>query len=279
MAYSKLIQSGEFVEEWEYEREPDVISRGVTRKPRVKKIYRQERRFDSILAARRSFQRLVRANIREGEPLGLLTLTTEQNTTVSDGYKQYTRFASELRRRFHMVKIIAVPEFQRRGAVHFHALVWGLPDELLCSLSRTFYLDRLGKKKRTHACPESKPCERRTRILARIWRVGFLDLVATDSSPRLVAYLAKYMSKALHDKRLMGKRAYTATRNVVRPMSLNTAYQIYCAKVEWGFLEPGGIPPLVQYKEYVTMFLGRCVYKSYVLNHGTQKHCDDAAEG
>lgn len=262
MAYIKLIQSGSLIEEWIFERPPSP-KRLERAKPRVRRVFPRERRADSIVRCRNSFRRLVRANLsRKGAP-ALLTLNTRAIFDVSEGYKAFTYFGQLLRRQFgNDLSWIAVPEFQKRGAVHFHVLIWGLPMNLACSFSKSMYTDKKGKKHRKHACPIPKLCERRTRRIASVWSHGFADIMETDGSPRLSSYLAKYMSKAMHDKRLIGKRAYSATRNVMRPVSFNTALQVSSVKEHFGIDEKY---PIAQFKEYATMWLGRCAYRQFIV--------------
>src|SRR5690606_27837965 len=87
---------------------------------------------------------------------------------------------------------IAVSEFQKRGAIHFHALFWGLPAEVFSQ-------------------------ERQTRTIALIWKQGFVYMKETDGNDKLSSYLAKYMVKTFTDPRLKNKKAYLASRNIKRP--------------------------------------------------------------
>jgi len=262
VAYTKVIQSGSLVEEWVYEREPSLKRLRKTR-DRIKRVFRQERRADNVTKCRNAFRRLVRANLSEGKPPALLTLNMKEITGIHEAYLNFTRFGVGMRKTFGAdLKWIAVPEFQKRGAVHFHILIWGLPECLPCLFSEKFYTDKTGKKHRVHVCPEPRQCERKSRRIAALWPVGFADIMQTNGSAKLSSYLAKYMSKAMHDKRLLGKRAYSATRNVVRPMSFNTPFQISSAKELWGI---GPKTPIALSKEYATLFLGRCNYRSYLI--------------
>lgn len=237
MAYTKVIQSGNLVEEWVYEREPSPKSH-IQLKPRRKRIL-QERRPDHIIKCRKDFTRLVRANLNPQWPPALMTLTMRDIVDISDAYKLYTAFGRKLKKHYgDEIAWIAVPEFQKRGAVHFHVLLFNFHDSHIKS-------------------------ERRTRRMAGYWGHGFVDLVKTDGSEKLSGYLAKYMSKAMSDHRLVGKRAYSASRNVLRPVSLNTPFQIKFAKQIWGLAVDNS--PL-QEREYSTMFLGKCVYKSYLID-------------
>jgi hypothetical protein len=159
--------------------------------------------------------------------------------SVAEAYKAFTAFGVKLRRQLERdISYIAVPEFQKRGAVHFHVLVFGLGNEAITA-------------------------ERRTRFFANLWGHGFLDLLGTDGSPKLASYLAKYMSKAMHDRRLVGKRAYSASRNVLRPVLANTALQLSVCFADWGLNTVDN--PIAMQKEYDTLFLGRCVYKQFIV--------------
>jgi len=263
MPYTKIIQSGDLVEEWVYERVPAVETRD-TKKPRRKSLFPTERRADSILRCKDAFKRLVRANLsRQGGYPALMTVNMREIVDISVGYAFYTQFSKNLRRRFgDHVSLLSVPEFQQRGALHFHTLIWGLPPSLPCRFSKSFYWDKVGKKHRRHVCPKKRNCERKLRTLSRFWPHGFLDIVETDGSPRLSTYLSKYMSKAMHDERLVGKRAYTSSGELLRPVSLNRPAHIELAKDQWGMV---GDNLLHARREYDTLFLGRCVKSDYLL--------------
>jgi len=252
MAYIKVIQSGEFVEVFKYDRSPPLKRRPPDR-PRRKRLRNVSRRADSIVACRKQFVRLVRANLRQDNPPALLTLTMREIVDMGDAYKAFTAFGAKLRREYGGdVSYIAVPEFQKRGAVHFHMLLFGLPYEAYKS-------------------------ERSNRRIATLWGHGFVDIIKTNGNPRLSNYLGKYMSKAMHDSRLIGKRAYSASRNVVRPVSLRTGFQIRTAFEEWGLTVDNEV---VSQREYGTLFLGRCVYQTYVIQKHVGTKCQaDPSEG
>lgn len=262
MAYTKVVQSGTLVEIWRYEREPSP-KRLINPRPR-RKFAPRRRRPDHIKRCKGQFRRLVRANLGPHVAPDLLTLTIAENIEdIATAYNMFTAFAHVLKKKFGTsIKWIAVPEFQKRGAVHFHVLIWGLSPDLACQLGTGYYIDKNGKRIKRHACTPSRQCERRSRYLAGVWKAGYVDLVRTDGSVKLSSYLAKYMSKAMHDDRLIGKRAYSASRNILRPVSLVSDFQIKHALSLWGVTVDN--PPL-QKKEYGTEFLGRCDYKSYLI--------------
>lgn len=239
MPYTKLVRAGDLVEEYTYQYEPDYKA---LKKPRerIKRYYTHKRTEANIKASRKSFHRLVRSNLGFGRVPILITLTYAENVEDIDiSNKELNLFGKRLRRAFgNDISWISVPEFQKRGAVHYHMLLFGVSFD---------YVKQ----------------ERSTRYIASLWGKGFVDVISTDGSPKLATYLAKYMSKALQDIRLIGKRGYSASHNVMRPVSLNTPFQIAFARDNW---EIGGVDnPPTKERKYDTKWLGRCDYKQYLI--------------
>lgn len=266
MGYIKTIKTGNFIEVFSYEREPVSVFRVGGRKSGTapKSPYERERpkrrRSDSANRAKQSFWRIVRGGLSKGTP-SLLTLTMLDIVGIRDAYKCYTSFGQKIRRTFgNGISWVGVPEFQKRGAVHFHILIWGLPDELSCRLGAS-YSDKSGKRKRKHICATNVLCERNTRRLAALWPWGWLDLVATDGNPRLAGYLSKYMTKALFDERLAGQKSYTRSRGMPSPQSFSKPVEVDVVFSE--FLTP--LPVVDFERSYGTMWLGRCDYKRYII--------------
>lgn len=198
------------------------------------------RRSDNAWRASMAFRRLVSANLGRGSaPPLLATLTYRSNfTELSAAYKHFTTFAQSLRRKFgNEFKYLCVPEFQKRGAVHFHAFFWGLPEEV-------FLL------------------ERKNRTLAQIWSHGFVDLKRTDGAGALAGYLAKYLTKAYEDPRLKNQKAYVASRNIIRPEVFAGNFSADRILFELGVNSDPEIS-----REYNTKWFGRATYRKYKINH------------
>jgi len=232
--YVKIVQSGDLIEKYIYEFEPARKTHQSRYRRRSAK--RHTRRGDSLARLKRHFYRTVRANVFFGCP-ALLTLTMREVVGIDEANRAFTRFAHKLRRRSgNELSYLAVPEFQTRGAVHYHCLIWGLADEEIHT-------------------------ERKSRYLADLWSHGFVDIIETDGSPALAGYLSKYMSKSLHDPRLVGKKAFMSSRNVVRPVSLSTAFQVDIFEKEFPLDTVDNFA--LQVREYPTQWMGKCVYKQY----------------
>jgi hypothetical protein len=101
-------------------------------------------------------------------------------------FKQFTK---RLRRRFPLLKYIAVIEFQDkndRGAIHYH---------MICNL------------------PYIKKSE-----LADIWGLGFVKINSIDKVDNIGAYVIKYMTEDTDDKRLCGEHGYLLSKGLERPL-------------------------------------------------------------
>jgi len=242
--YEKIIKSGDVVEIWQYEKEPPEY------RPRKKSRYKNPRRYRrNVSRARATFFRLVQANLGAGKIPAFLTLTMREIVSIRDGWKAFQAFGARVRRNYSgRLAYIAVPEFQKRGAVHFHCLVWGLTDEEIIR-------------------------ERTTRRIAELWGHGFIDLRSSDGSPKLAGYLAKYMFKAMWDERLSGAKSYSASRSLMRSVSLKSKTAVALVEAEIngdrintdGTISLGVDNPLLPEKEreYSTEWMGKCNYKVY----------------
>lgn len=209
MSYYKAIIYGDYLELYNYAKNPRVAGRKkrtVQSRADMSVVVDSERdgeeaqekykkRQGNIRHAVSSFRRLVLCNNAESKPPLLITFTYADNQRdLKIAYKDFHACIRAMRNSFGGVfRYIAVPEFQKRGAVHFHALFWGLPESL---------------------CAE----ERSTRVVASLWKRGFVDVFLTDGSDKLSGYLAKYMSKSYADFRLRNFKAYRCSRNVKKPV-------------------------------------------------------------
>ena len=96
-----------------------------------------------------------------------------------------------------VMKYVAVIEFQKRGAVHYH---------VLCNLP---YVD--------------------ADSLAKIWGHGFIKInkikgdkkrFGSSECDNVGVYVCKYMTKDNDDKRLVGRKSYLMSRNLDKPQEI-----------------------------------------------------------
>lgn len=251
MGYVKLIAYGDTVEIFRYER-PAPISSGrrcIKSRPVVSdlsidgKVVTPEakpsviRRKANIRRAVLAFRRLVGANLSRTPNPVFATFTYKENMgDLRRGRADFRAFARRAQRQFGELRFIYVVEFQQRGAIHFHALLWGLP------------VGAVGT-------------ERDTRMVAALWGFGFVDLTATDGSQKLASYMAKYMKKAFSDPRLSRSRAYSMSKGLLRPLIERDAL---LAPYFLGVSAPDlSTAEVLTTSEYDTQWLGRCNYQRF----------------
>jgi len=245
--YTKIVKSGTLVEIFSYAKAPEPYQR--RRKSRTRNPRRYRR---NVSRSRATFFRLVRSNLGAGARPAFVTLTMREVVSVKAGWRAYTLFSQRLKNSFKgRAALVGVLEFQERGAIHFHCLVWGLTDEEIAQ-------------------------ERSTRRIAKLWGHGFVDVRQSDGSPKLAGYLAKYMFKAMYDERLSGQKSYSASRSLVRsvPLTGKEAVALVVFEIEGGRINTDGTlsigvdNPLVPEieREYDTQWLGKCNYKAYNLD-------------
>lgn len=249
MPYTKIIISGNNFEKYEYTKEPRRM--GVRRRKRKIDLNSENvgadrsdtlsegqlgKRQDNARRTSLVFRRIVASNLAGSPPPLLITLTYSENITdINIGYKDYQSFIKALRNKYGKIfRYIAVPEFQKRGAVHFHALFWGLPSEVFSQ-------------------------ERQTRTIALIWKHGYVFMKETDGNDKLSSYLAKYMVKAFTDPRLKNKKAYAASKNIKRPKIIaGEDFSFWPVEEEY----VGNRKPITD-RKYGTLRLGQCRYRHW----------------
>ena len=172
--------------------------------PREKKYKRyfvnnSDIRLDNILRTKSRFKRLVRSNPNLTK---FITLTFAENQTdLTYANKYFNKFIKRLTALYPSFQYIAVPEFQKRGAVHYH---------LLCNIS-TFV--------------ENK-------TLADVWGAGFVNIqnLRKIGIKRIDLYMIKYLTKGI-DNRLFGRRRFLCSRGIKKPIILTAVKQFVILKM------------------------------------------------
>jgi len=277
--HAKLIQSGNLIEifRFQYDPKPNRTSqkeRAIERhynisikKPRVYRKHSAHRRRDNVHRLKASFLRLVTANISRPEPLQLATFTFVSMVDFQQGYKEWRSFIQRLRKIYGQeFAYIAVAEYQERGSLHFHALMWGLPYDLGDNYKRIPVRSKITTSRSVSQRYVYKLFkrgkERAYHPLQKLWGFGFVDIRQTDGSPALAAYLAKYLVKSQFDNRTFGEKAYVTSRNIHRPRVITGPSNVDVAS------EVLDLSPLTcQYQDsFDTIYLGKCHYQKHLVN-------------
>lgn len=143
-----------------------------------------------------AIRQLICANFDSKSKFITLTFNDKQKhdiQNVQECNKYFKLFLLRLRYKYPEVQYVAVIEFQDkngRGSVHYH-MVSNLP-----------YV----KKKE----------------LQEIWEGGFVKINAIDKVDNVGAYVIKYMTEDMSDKRLCGEHAYLYSRGLEKPLEVTT---------------------------------------------------------
>lgn len=188
----RLVISGETYELYEYER-PYFYNRPPDKSSEASAIanpLKKGRRSDNLSSARARIRRLISANQNAyGERLKFVTFTFARNVKDLDtAHKYWAEFARRMRSRHGSLKYLAVVEFQKRGAIHYHVLYFNLPFIYGAKAS-----------------------------LAKTWGQGFVKLITVDHVRHLGAYVSKYLQKDIMDKRLIGEKAFFCSKGLIQP--------------------------------------------------------------
>lgn len=149
-------------------------------------------------------QRIAKTNRDSWETF--ITLTFKENLTdIVQANKIFNAWVSNIRKLKKDFKYISVPEFQKRGAVHYHVLSnLGREDTNIIYLQK----ERVGKAK-----------DLTTIYDVKYWTKGFarVDFIKSDYK-KIYGYICKYMTKDI-DNKLFGKHRYFNSQNLVKPQT------------------------------------------------------------
>lgn len=184
----KIIKSGDVVEVYEYSKpimvgsDAKILHNGKNKKG--------EKTSTNINRSCRNLRRLINSNVT-GHDL-FITLTYKDNMSdIKQGKKDFKNFIKRWNyRRSEALKYVYVVEFQKRGAVHFHCIFFGV--------------GFIANKE-----------------LSKLWGHGFVKVNNIKECDNVGAYVVKYMSKDMIDDRFKGSDLYGRSKgNLNQPIEI-----------------------------------------------------------
>lgn len=149
----------------------------------------------NITRSKLQCQRIAKANMEYWETF--ITLTFEDNVCdIEFANKRLRYFIDKVRRIKKDFRYLCIPEFQKRGAIHYHLLTNICIDD-----SKLMY------------CQEDNPKFKHIKY----WLDGFnsVEIIKGDAK-KVVGYISKYMTKEI-DNRLFGYRRFFYSQNCFVP--------------------------------------------------------------
>jgi len=198
---SRLVLAGNSVELYTYERaylynlppaKATIESDGAPHKE-------EERRGDNLTVARHKVRRLINANKDQyGEQTKFVTYTFAENVkSLKQAHKAWGLYCKKANYRWGKLRYLAVVEFQKRGAVHYHVLYFNLP-----------YIKNAKQ------------------VIAKLWGKGFVNVKTIREVRNIGAYVCKYIQKDMMDSRLRGRKAYFCSRGLLKPREIRDPERI-----------------------------------------------------
>ncbi len=210
----KYIVSGDIIECYEYENniykgyEMSYFEREHTgRRSEASEEVKKENRAKSSSRAKRTVRRLVNANIEGSSKFVTLTFAEDIKDLKQANYI-FKKFKQRLEYQMKIdIKYLCVPEFTKKGRVHYHVIFFNLP-----------YI--------------------KNTTLEMIWGQGFIKINKVDNCDNVGAYVSKYMTE--DNLILVEEKSYFTSRNLNKPQefinekeieiledSLSPAYVVY----------------------------------------------------
>jgi hypothetical protein len=180
----------------------------------------------SVNRTRTEIRRLINSNPQLTK---FMTLTFAKNITdLKTANYIFNQFIKRITYKYPDFKYLAIPEFQQRGAVHYH---------LLCEMPFIHF-----------------------REITEIWGQGNIDIRTLNDVDNIGAYVCKYLSKDMFDARTFGKKKFFRSQTLLEPVEILG----YCAMQ---FIEKicSFITPTFE-KTFESEWVGEVEYKAYKLD-------------
>ena len=198
---NKAIISGNIIEIYKYEKgywKNGIVSNKNGRRgsDTPLKEEREDNRAKVLARAQKSVRRTINSNVGQygyGVSPKFLTLTfAEHITNLKMANYEFKKFLQRLnyylfKDKKNRIKYTAVPEFTKKGRVHYHIVFYNLP-----------YI------KSDH--------------LAIVWGNGFIKVNRIEKCDNVGAYVSKYMTK--NNKKLVGEKCFFNSRNLFEPVEI-----------------------------------------------------------
>lgn len=205
----KIIQSGDIIEIYEYTegylKGYKLTEKEIKNRTCSKSDSDTDSRERSLKRAKRDLRRLINAN--HGQygvqfTSKFLTLTFKENVQdIKQANYEFTKFIQRLNylvfgTKKANLKYTCVVEFQKRGAIHYHVILYNMP---------------FTKQK----------------IIEKTWGNGFIKINKIDDVDNVGAYVSEYLGQAekgqghdVEDDRLKGKKSYFSSKGLFKPVEI-----------------------------------------------------------
>lgn len=186
----------------------------------------------SVCRSRRCLRRLIYSNYGQyTQKTKYLVLTKRENWGLDEANNYFKKFILRLDYKLGFpLRYVNVPEFQKRGSVHYNLLMFNFP----------FMNDVYSS-------------------LRKVWGGDMLKMNVIEGSRdirRVVPYISKYISKQMNDRRFYGRKRYFRSGGLFKPVEITDDVMVQMS-----------LYPLERFKikesRFDTQFHGEMIYKRF----------------
>lgn len=161
--------------------------------------------FKNINRSKFQLQRIVKAN--EDVFKTFITLTFADNIkNIEVANKKFDIWRTKIKSIYKDFQYVCVPEFQKRGAVHYHLLT-------NLEINKIYQYTRRNKDLEVQLIIPQE--NKKTQYDVKYWSYGYTSVFPMEDI-NVVGYISKYMTKDI-DNRLYGKRRYLYSQSLKVP--------------------------------------------------------------
>lgn len=161
--------------------------------------------FKNIQRSKFQLQRIVKANEKKFKTF--ITLTFADNVKdIELANKKFAIWRTKIKSIFNDFQYVCVPEFQKRGAVHYHLLT-------NLEINKIYNYTRRGKNLEVALIIPQE--NKKKQYDVKYWSYGYSSVFPMKDI-NVVGYISKYMTKDI-DNRLYGHRRYLYSSNLIIP--------------------------------------------------------------
>lgn len=161
--------------------------------------------YKNINRSKFQLQRIVKAN--ENIFKTFITLTFADNVKSIDvANKKFDIWRTKIKSIYKDFRYVCVPEFQKRGAVHYHLLT-------NLEIEKVYQYSRRNKNMEAQLILPQK--DKKNQYDVNYWSYGYSSVFSMKDI-NVIGYISKYMTKDI-DNRLYGKRRYLCSHNLNMP--------------------------------------------------------------
>ena len=188
----KMVISGKFVDIYEYDKMVVTgFNRDINLNKKSKEKSGNQKSQSSIHRTKKNIKNITNSNPQLNK---FLTLTFKKNVEDIDfANYEFMQFVKRMKFKYPDFQYLAVIEFQKRGAVHYH---------MICKFP---YINK--------------------RIIADKWRHGFIKIKRLKKINNIGGYISKYVSKDTDNMKLFNKKKFFHSKDLYMPLEIINEWQ------------------------------------------------------